>query len=140
MPLYRHDIAAPRARPDAAKIGVLSESRRAHRRGLAAIQADIESPLRVKTELEDVHMNIEARLTERIGAPQEAAHRPSRNDQWRPTCVSTCDGSTRSRPDRRVARILVDVPSARSTRHAGFTHLQIASRSRSRITCSPGAK
>src|SRR4029079_10572752 len=115
-----------------AKIGVLTEVE-AERivAGLAAIQADIESGrFEWKTELEDVHMNIEARLTERIGAAGKKLHTGrSRNDQVATdlrlyvrdaidAIVALIDG---------VTRILVDVAEREiDTVMPGFTHLQIA--------------
>jgi len=55
----------------------------------SADPADIESGrFEWKTELEDVHMNIEARLTERIGAAGKKLHTGARATiRWRPTCV-----------------------------------------------------
>ncbi|MGN0879793.1 MAG: argininosuccinate lyase [Oligosphaeraceae bacterium] len=51
--------------------------------GLNAIRADIDAGnFPFATELEDIHMNIEARLTERIGQPGARLHTGrSRNDQ-----------------------------------------------------------
>ncbi len=51
--------------------------------GLNAIKADIDAGnFPFATELEDIHMNIEARLTERIGQPGARLHTGrSRNDQ-----------------------------------------------------------
>jgi argininosuccinate lyase len=50
---------------------------------LAAIQADIEAGrFDWRVDLEDVHMNIEARLTDRIGITGKKLHTGrSRNDQ-----------------------------------------------------------
>jgi argininosuccinate lyase len=52
-------------------------------RGLAQVKAELDSgSFCFKTELEDIHMNIESRLTELIGAPGERLHTGrSRNDQ-----------------------------------------------------------
>ncbi|MDR9777628.1 argininosuccinate lyase, partial [Rhizobium hidalgonense] len=67
-----------------AKVGVLSDAERddiIH--GLNAIKADIEAgKFEWRIDLEDVHMNIEARLTDRIGITGKKLHTGrSRNDQ-----------------------------------------------------------
>jgi argininosuccinate lyase len=67
-----------------ARVGVLStEERDAIVEGLRAIGADIEAGrFPWSTELEDVHMNIETALTERIGQAGKKLHTGrSRNDQ-----------------------------------------------------------
>ncbi len=131
--LYRHDIAASRAHAQMlAKIGVLS-SVEAERivAGLAAIQSDIEAGrFEWKPELEDVHMNIEARLTERIGAAGKKLHTGrSRNDQ----VATDLRLYVRDAIDAIVALIeqiatqLLDVAEREiDTVMPGFTHLQIA--------------
>ena len=66
------------------QVGVLStEERDAIVEGLGAIGADIEAGrFRWSTRLEDVHMNIETALTERIGQAGKKLHTGrSRNDQ-----------------------------------------------------------
>ncbi len=66
------------------KIGVLSDDELALvERGLAEIAEEIEAGrFEFKTELEDVHMNIEAALTDRIGPVGAKIHTArSRNDQ-----------------------------------------------------------
>jgi argininosuccinate lyase len=52
-------------------------------RGLAEVQADFESSkLAFDADLEDIHMNVEARLADRIGEPGRRLHTGrSRNDQ-----------------------------------------------------------
>ena len=83
--LYPHDIAGSMAHAEAlarAKIITRTELTAIHT-GLKSIQADIEAgKFEWKPELEDVHMNIESALTQRIGAPGAKLHTArSRNDQ-----------------------------------------------------------
>ena len=66
------------------EVGVLTEAELADiRRGLAQVQEEINSGgFQWSIELEDVHMNIEARLTELIGTTGKKLHTGrSRNDQ-----------------------------------------------------------
>ena len=83
--LYAHDIEGSIAHASAlASAGLLTEAERvAIEGGLRAIGADIAAGKFVfKPELEDVHMNIEAELTARIGAAGAKLHTArSRNDQ-----------------------------------------------------------
>jgi argininosuccinate lyase len=83
--LYRQDIAGSIAHARMlARAGVLTEAERdAVVRGLEDIRAQIESGDFVWSDaLEDVHMNIERRLTERIGEAGKKLHTGrSRNDQ-----------------------------------------------------------
>ena len=83
--MYRQDIAGSIAHARMlARVGVLSESDcAAIIQGLEAIRSEIERGEFVwSVELEDVHMNIEARLTERIGIAGKRLHTGrSRNDQ-----------------------------------------------------------
>ena len=83
--LYRHDIAGSRAHARMlARVGILSETDRdAILGGLDAIEADIEAGrFEWRTDLEDVHMNIEHALTQRIGEAGKRLHTGrSRNDQ-----------------------------------------------------------
>ena len=82
---YKQDIAGSIAHATMlAKVGVLSDAERddiIH--GLTAIKADIEAgTFEWRIDLEDVHMNIEARLTDRIGITGKKLHTGrSRNDQ-----------------------------------------------------------
>ncbi len=99
--------------------------------GLEAIAAEIESGAFPFTEaLEDIHMNIEARLTERIGEAGKRLHTArSRNDQvatdFRLWVRDAIDG---------LSAQITDVMQALATRAAqhaadpmpGFTHLQTA--------------
>jgi argininosuccinate lyase len=83
--LARHDIAGSIAHATMlARVCVLTaEECDAIVEGLRAIGADIEaSRFRWSTQLEDVHMNIETALTERIGQTGKKLHTGrSRNDQ-----------------------------------------------------------
>ncbi len=83
--LYRQDIRGSLAHARMlTKVGVLQAEELADiERGLLAIQAEIEAgDFEWDPALEDVHMNIEARLTQRIGAAGKKLHTGrSRNDQ-----------------------------------------------------------
>ena len=83
--LYYHDIAGSVAHATMlAKVGVLTEAERDQIiEGLHAIREDIEAGrFQWSVKLEDVHMNIEAALTERIGITGKKLHTGrSRNDQ-----------------------------------------------------------
>jgi len=83
--MYFHDIQGSIAHATMlAKVGVLTEQERdqiVH--GLREVQADIEAgEFEWSVALEDVHMNIEAKLTEKIGITGKKLHTGrSRNDQ-----------------------------------------------------------
>jgi argininosuccinate lyase len=83
--LYKHDIAGSIAHARMlAHVGVLSEAEcQAIIDGLRDIEIEIErGEFAWSTALEDVHMNIEARLTDRIGITGKKLHTGrSRNDQ-----------------------------------------------------------
>ena len=131
--LWRQDIRGSLAHAAMlAKIGLISgEDEQAIRSGLADIAAEIEAgrfPFAV--ELEDIHMNIEARLTERIGEAGKRLHTArSRNDQvatdFRLWVRDAIDG---------LSAQITDVMLALAERAAayagdvmpGFTHLQTA--------------
>lgn len=82
---YRQDIAGSIAHATMlAKVGVLTEQERDDIiQGLTEIQQEIEAGrFEWRIDLEDVHMNIEARLTDRIGITGKKLHTGrSRNDQ-----------------------------------------------------------
>ncbi len=82
---YKQDIAGSIAHATMlAKVGVLTEQERDDIiEGLTAIKADIEAGnFEWRIDLEDVHMNIESRLTQRIGITGKKLHTGrSRNDQ-----------------------------------------------------------
>src|SRR2546423_4685317 len=83
--LYRHDIAGSIAHAAAlARAGVITtDERQQIENGLRAIEKEIESgKFEWNASLEDVHMNIEAALTNRTGAVCGKLHSArSRNDQ-----------------------------------------------------------
>lgn len=83
--LYHHDITGSIAHATMlAAVGVLTnEERDTILDGLQAVKADIEAgTFQWSVSLEDVHMNIEARLTDRIGITGKKLHTGrSRNDQ-----------------------------------------------------------
>ncbi|MGO1233421.1 MAG: argininosuccinate lyase [Marinobacter sp.] len=83
--LYHHDITGSIAHATMlAKVGVLTDDERDQIiEGLSGVKADIEAGrFEWSVSLEDVHMNIEAALTERIGITGKKLHTGrSRNDQ-----------------------------------------------------------
>ncbi|MEM9280871.1 MAG: argininosuccinate lyase [Verrucomicrobiota bacterium] len=83
--LYAYDIEGSIAHAAALQeAGVINKTEeRAIARGLREIKTEIETgEFRFRTSLEDIHMNIEAALTEKIGAPGAKLHTArSRNDQ-----------------------------------------------------------
>lgn len=83
--LYFHDIAGSIAHATMlAKVGVLTDEERDQIiQGLEEIRSDIEQGrIEWSVKLEDVHMNVEARLTDRIGITGKKLHTGrSRNDQ-----------------------------------------------------------
>jgi len=85
MRLYRHDIAGSKAHAKMlAKVGLINGSELEQILvGLTEIEAEIESNTFVfRPELEDIHMNIEKNLVEKVGQAGEKLHTArSRNDQ-----------------------------------------------------------
>ena len=82
--LARHDLEGSRAHAAVlAKAGILTRKEAlAIRKGLDRIEREISSgKFRWKESLEDVHMNIEAALTARVGAGAKLHTGRSRNDQ-----------------------------------------------------------
>ena len=114
------------------EVGVLSaEERDAIVEGLRAIEADIEAGrFRWSTQLEDVHMNIETALTERIGQAGKKLHTGrSRNDQ----VATDVRLLLRAEIDeilqvlRALREAVLDVAEREAdTIMPGFTHLQSA--------------
>ncbi len=82
---YKQDIAGSIAHATMlAKVGVLTDAERDDIiQGLSEIKAEIEvGRFEWRIDLEDVHMNIESRLTQRIGITGKKLHTGrSRNDQ-----------------------------------------------------------
>jgi len=131
--LWRHDIAGSIAHSSALeKAGLITADERAQIvAGLQEIGAEIEAgQFQWKTELEDVHMNIEAELTRRIGDPGAKLHTArSRNDQvaldLRLYLRDVCDGLDGTLAD--LQRALVDLGDRhRDIIIPGYTHLQRA--------------
>ena len=83
--LYKHDIAGSiaHARAQVSAQLLSSDEFAAIENGLREIEKEIEAgEFDFSIELEDIHMNIESALTERIGAPGAKLHTArSRNDQ-----------------------------------------------------------
>ncbi|SEQ52800.1 argininosuccinate lyase [Solimonas aquatica] len=131
--LYRQDIAGSQAHARMlAKVGVLSETdAQAIVQGLDAIRDSIESGrFEWSEQLEDVHMNIEARLTEAIGEAGKRLHTGrSRNDQvatdLRLYVRDTIDALL-PLIDRVTEGLLNLAEREADTVMPGFTHLQIA--------------
>lgn len=131
--LYREDIRGSRAHARMlADCGIISaDDGAAIDAGLQAIEAEIEAGgFPWDPALEDVHMNIEARLTQRIGEAGKRLHTGrSRNDQiatdirlWLRTVI---DGNLALL--RRFQAGLVDLAEREAdTVMPGFTHLQVA--------------
>jgi argininosuccinate lyase len=131
--LYAQDIAGSLAHAAMlVRQGILSaEDGAAIARGLEQIRAEIEAgtfPFRV--EHEDIHLNIEARLAELIGAAAGRLHTArSRNDQVA-TDFKLWVRDAIDRLDRQMQGLQAALIS-KAERHAdtimpGFTHLQVA--------------
>ena len=131
--LWRQDIRGSLAHAAMlARAGIISaEDEAAIRAGLEQIGAEIAAgQFAFDDALEDIHMNIEARLTERIGEAGKRLHTGrSRNDQvatdFRLWVRGAIDGLDAAMAD--LMRALAD----RAAQHAadpmpGFTHLQTA--------------
>lgn len=131
--LYKQDIAGSCAHARMlSRQGVISaEEADQLVAGLAAVRAEIEDgTFQWKKELEDVHMNIESRLTELVGDVGKKLHTGrSRNDQV--ALDFRLFVSDRLREWQRLARELAAVYMARAEEHQdtilpGCTHLQPA--------------
>ena len=131
--LWREDIAGSKAHVAmlAACNIVSTEDERAIMDGLDTIAAEIENGnFQFKPELEDIHMNIEARLKDLIGAPAGRLHTArSRNEQvamdfrlWARRNSEECETAL---------KLLIEALSKKANTYAdavmpGFTHLQTA--------------
>jgi argininosuccinate lyase len=131
--LYPHDIAGSIAHARMlARVGVLKQAEAAKIvSGLEAIRRDIEAGrFRWDPALEDVHMNIEARLTERIGEVGKKLHTGrSRNDQVATDLRLYLRHETSKilgLLDRCSLRLLDLAGREADTILPGFTHLQVA--------------
>ncbi len=131
--LWRQDILGSLAHAAMlGRIGLISaEDVAAIRHGLGGIGEEIEAgTFPFATALEDIHMNIEARLTERIGEAGKRLHTArSRNDQ----VATDFRLWVRDATDGLIAQIsgLMLALAERAATHAadpmpGFTHLQTA--------------
>src|SRR6187401_790942 len=131
--LYRQDIAASKAHAEMlAKQGIIaSDDARKIAHGLDTILSEIGSgKFKFKRALEDIHMNVESRLSELIGSAAGRLHTArSRNDQ----VATDFRLWSRSRIDD-LNGLLGDYQQAlaeKALKHAGtvmpgFTHLQSA--------------
>ena len=131
--LYRQDVAASKAHATMlAKRGIISaQDAKAIVHGLDTILSEIEAgKFRFKRALEDIHMNVEARLTELIGPAAGRLHTArSRNDQvatdfrlWVRDAIDAIDvqlqNYQRALAEKALAHAATVMP--------GLTHLQTA--------------
>ena len=131
--LYAHDIAGSRAHCTMLiERGIVApEAGHAILKGLDAIEAEIvEGGFVFDSALEDIHMNVEARLFELVGDDAGRLHTArSRNDQvatdfrlWVRDAIDTTDARLIS-----LQMALIDQAQAHAATIApGFTHLQVA--------------
>ena len=131
--LYKHDIMGSIAHAKMlAEVGVLTTVERdAIIEGLTQVQQEIEQgKFEWRVDLEDVHMNIEAKLTDRIGVTGKKLHTGrSRNDQVA-TDIRLWLRDEIDRIKAEVTRLQQGILEL-ATREAdtimpGFTHLQTA--------------
>ena len=131
--LYAQDIRGSKAHAAMlVKAGILTaEDGLAIQGGLDQILAEIESgAFTFKTELEDIHMNVESRLAELVGEAAGRLHTArSRNDQvatdFRLWVRDTLDGMESALKELQAALIEKAEQHAASVM-PGFTHLQAA--------------
>ncbi|MCB1232123.1 MAG: argininosuccinate lyase [Verrucomicrobiae bacterium] len=129
--LYPYDIQGSMAHAAALQAaGILTKAeQRAINRGLRDIQTQIEAgEFKFRMSLEDIHMNIESALTEKIGAPGAKLHTArSRNDQVALDVRLYCRaevkkiGSSLTRLQSALLTLAKDQPDAVVP---GYTHLQ----------------
>jgi argininosuccinate lyase len=131
--LYAQDIAGSRAHAAMlAATGIVTPSdAQAIGEGLLTVLSEIETGQFVfRTDLEDIHMNVENRLREIIGAPAGRLHTArSRNDQvavdfrlWvRDQCDAAIDGLTAL-----MHAFVAQADAGADWVMPGFTHLQTA--------------
>jgi len=131
--LYAQDIAGSRAHAAMlAATGILSDSDAAAiGEGLLTVLSEIEGGrFAFRTDLEDIHLNVENRLTEVVGEAGKRLHTArSRNDQvatdFRLWVRDQCDQAVEA--IRALQRALVDQADAGADWvMPGFTHLQTA--------------
>ncbi|MEH6774075.1 MAG: lyase family protein, partial [Cereibacter changlensis] len=131
--LYAQDIQGSRAHAAMlAAQGILTnKDAEAIGEGLLTVLSEIETgafPFRV--ELEDIHMNVEARLKEIIGEPAGRLHTArSRNDQvavdFRLWVRDQCDAAITG-IEALIAAFLAQAEAGADWVMPGFTHLQTA--------------
>ena len=131
--LYQHDIAGSMAHAKMlARQNIITDKEaELIGMGLVSIREEIEQgQFQFKAELEDIHMNIEARLTEKIGDVAGKLHTArSRNDQvavdLRLYCMEAIAETIKGL--RGLQSALLDVAEAnKSVVMPGYTHLQRA--------------
>ena len=131
--LYRQDIAASKAHAEMlAKQGIITAEDAANIvQGLDAILAEIDADkFSFQRALEDIHMNVESRLTDIIGPAAGRLHTArSRNDQvatdfrlWMRDTVDTIDAALAAYQHALSEKALEHA----GTVMPGFTHLQTA--------------
>ena len=131
--LYAQDIRGSRAHAAMlAAQGIISTSdAEAIREGLLTVLSEIEAgDFPFRTELEDIHMNVEARLKEIIGEPAGRLHTGrSRNDQvatdFRLWVRDQCDGAIEAL-QALIRAALSQAEAGADWVMPGFTHLQTA--------------
>jgi argininosuccinate lyase len=131
--LATQDIAGSRAHAAMlAATGIVSDSDvAAIRKGLLTVLSEIEGgQLQFSTALEDIHMNVEARLKEIIGAPAGRLHTArSRNDQvatdFRLWVRDQCDAAIAGL-EALMRALIAQAEAGADWVMPGFTHLQTA--------------
>ncbi len=131
--LYAEDIQGSLAHAAMlASVGILTKKElKDIDRGLAQVKAEIESgKLKFSEALEDIHMNIESRLKEIIGAPASKLHTArSRNDQVATDLRLYARGLCRHMDDALKAlqaALIAQAEKNIDTVMPGLTHLQPA--------------
>ena len=131
--LAQQDIAGSRAHAAMlAAQGIITDSdASAIREGLLTVLSEIETGrFQFSTALEDIHMNVEARLKEVIGEPAGRLHTGrSRNDQvatdfklWVRDQLDAAEGAL----EALIAALLAQAEAGADWVMPGFTHLQTA--------------
>ncbi|MCR9149353.1 MAG: argininosuccinate lyase [Rhodobacteraceae bacterium] len=131
--LYAQDIRGSRAHAAMlAARGIMSnKDAEAIGEGLLTVLSEIEAgSFPFRTELEDIHMNVEARLQELIGEPAGRLHTArSRNDQvatdFRLWVRDQCDAATLGL-EALIRALLAQAETGADWVMPGFTHLQTA--------------
>ena len=131
--LYAQDIRGSRAHAAMlAATGILTnKDADAIGEGLLTVLSEIETgTLQFRTDLEDIHMNVEARLRDLIGAPAGRLHTArSRNDQvavdFRLWVRDQCDAATGG-ITALMGAFLAQADAGADWVMPGFTHLQTA--------------